>query len=105
MTIAVLLVLALANWRISSFLYTVDYEGPWEILHRLRSLMGVTYDQLSRPVGTNVVAQGILCPECCPIWVGIAQVAVYILSPSLAVILCLPFALGAASLLITRKSL
>ena len=94
-----LIILALATWRLSSFL-TAE-EGPYNILSKLRAKVGVRYS------GEIVVAHGELaklfsCTWCLSVWIGaIASVAYYYLREPI-VWIALPLALSAAAIIVGK---
>jgi hypothetical protein len=63
-----LLISSLAVWRISSLL--VREDGPVDVFAKLRTFMGVRYDEYSVPYGTNVIGSLLLCVWCTSIWVA-----------------------------------
>ena len=63
------LILALATWRISKLL--ISESGPYEVLAKLRDVVGITYNEHSLPVATNELAKLFLCIWCMSIWVGL----------------------------------
>ena len=91
------LILALATWRLSSLL--VNEDGPWDLLAKLRKLIGIYYDERSEPQGKNVVAQAMICVWCISVWVGLFMTVMYSLAP-FTVVLMLPFALSTVAIII-----
>lgn len=95
-----LLILGLATWRISNLL--VNEDGPWECLARLRSVLGVRYDETSRPYGTNVFSKLWTCLWCVSPWVGVVLAFAYWRWSSLFILMSLPFALSAMAVIVDR---
>jgi hypothetical protein len=62
------LISALAVWRLSSLL--VREDGPDDILIKLRSKIGVYYDEFSVAKGKSVFASAFLCVWCLSIWIA-----------------------------------
>ena len=93
-----LILIALATWRVSSLL--VSEEGPFLILVKFRSFMGVYYDEYSEPQGKNVIARALLCVWCISFWVALGFAVLYYYG--LAFWVALPFALSAAAIVIER---
>lgn len=93
-----LIIAALATYRLT---YLISSEsGPADILGRMRSRMGVKYDQYSNAYGTGWLSEGILCFYCTSVWVGIMIAIGLLLIPMITEAVCLPFALaGFASFL------
>ena len=83
----------LATWRISSLL--VNEGGPWDVLAKVRYILGVRYDQYSNCQSPGNV---LCCVWCTSIWVGagVAAVAYWQLPISLfmAVVCALSFSAG-----------
>ncbi len=97
MTITDLAILALATWRLTSLLSNED--GPGEVFAKIRSKLGVRYDQQSKPYGTNLVSQALSCVWCASWWIGLFWTALYLVwQPS--VYLALPLALSAGAIII-----
>jgi hypothetical protein len=80
-----LVILGLATWRISSLL--VNEDGPWDLLGRLRDTLGVSYDELSRPVGENVIARALTCVWCVSPYLALAFYLAYQLIPGPTMVL------------------
>ena len=96
--IAALLVLGLATWRISSLF--VSENGPLDIFVKFRFIIGVRYDSLSQPVGTNFIADLFTCVWCASVWFGLFFAVLWFINADAAIILALPFALSAVAILI-----
>lgn len=64
--------LILAVWRLTSLLFRED--GPFDIFLKLRSFIGVYYDEYSQPRGRNVVALAFTCFWCLSMWIALAAV-------------------------------
>lgn len=93
-------VLALAVWRVSSLI--VYEEGPWDVLCKVRHLLGVRYDALSKPYGLNVVGKALCCMWCTSVWVGIAFVLVFLAFPSPSLMVSFPLGLSALAILFNK---
>lgn len=87
--------MGLATWRLASL--AVKEDGPWDLLCRLRHLIGVRYDEHSRAYGLNVVASGLTCVWCASVWVGGLLTVAYLAWPVATWLACLPLALSAAA--------
>ena len=85
MTIITLLILSLACWRITAFLVNDFEQGPYKILTKFRE-WAMKY--------TDVFE----CIYCTSIWIGLFITVIYSINTSVAIILCLPFALSALTL-------
>ena len=94
-----LIVLALATWRMASLLSNED--GPWDMLAKLRHLVGVRPDERGVPYGTNTLAKGILCGWCSSVWIGLLWAVLYYLWPCVWW-LALPLALSAGAIVVDR---
>lgn len=68
LNITQLVVLSLATWRITNLL--VHEDGPGDIFVKLRSFIGVRFDEHSNRYGTNMVAQAFTCVWCLSIWIA-----------------------------------
>ncbi|MHA2118165.1 MAG: DUF1360 domain-containing protein [Candidatus Thorarchaeota archaeon] len=98
MTLIVLLSLSAATWRMSSLL--VNEDGPRDMLAKFRYFIGVRYDELNFPIGTNVVSRAFTCVWCLSVWVAIAFTILWLINESLAFIISLPLALSAAAIIV-----
>jgi hypothetical protein len=93
-----LILITLATWRVSSLL--VFEDGPFLLLMKMRSLIGVYYDEYSEPQGNNVFARALTCVWCSSIWVALVFTVLYYFG--LAFWIAMPFALSAVAIIIER---
>lgn len=94
------ILLGLATWRLASLL--VQEDGPWDMFARLRSKLGVRFNERSEAVGTSFLSDLVLCMWCTSVWVGGAMAFLFVTAGSLATILSLPLALSAVAILLNR---
>ena len=93
-------ILALAVWRLGRL---IQYErGPKAIFARIRNLIGIGHNEEGMPMAWPDTEIGKLfeCSDCGSVWVGFGMVGFYLLAPGVAVIVALPFALSAASIIV-----
>ena len=95
-----ILSLGLASWRIASLL--VVEEGPFDILAKFRSFIGIRYDELSTPYGTNVIADAFTCIWCASMWIAILFSIVYYIHAHFAIMLALPFAISTVAIIVEK---
>lgn len=100
-----LLVLFLASYRLT--LLISKEAGPFDIMGRFRSLVGVKYDQYSKPYATGQVSEMVLCPYCLSVWVGIGCTLMWVVAQSCGIEkylfwVLLPFALSGLSVFFFR---
>ena len=95
-----ILSLGLGAWRLSSLLVTE--EGPFGILAKFRSFIGVRYDELSKPYSTNVIADIFTCIWCASMWIGIFFSVIYYINAHFAIMLSLPFAISAVAIVLEK---
>jgi hypothetical protein len=94
-------IVALAVWRISSFL--VDENGPWSFMDRFRHSVGVRQDELTGLwYGETHLADLLTCVWCTSFWVAILASLAYLIAPETTVWLSLPFALSAVACIISE---
>lgn len=103
MTILEFVVLALATWRISSLV--AEEEGPWGLLDLARHKLGVRYDSEGYAYGKNEFATRLVCVWCVSGWIGAGWVVFWLLIPQVAFWCALPFALGAAAVVINARGI
>jgi len=95
-----LLILGLATWRLSSLL--VNEDGPWEIFARMRTMVGIRYNEQSLPYATTALSELFTCVFCMSVWMGFLLTAVYWLSSKWTILIMSPFALSAIAVIIER---
>lgn len=100
MDILSFVVISLAVWRTAHLLSQED--GPWDIVAKIRYILGVRYDVHSNPVGQSMWAKMILCVWCNSVWVGAFWGVIYLVIPPVAFALALPFALSASAIFLER---
>lgn len=61
--------IALATYRLT--LLVSKEAGPFDLFGRLRTRVGVRFDQYSNPYATGQLSEMILCPFCLSVWMGI----------------------------------
>jgi len=59
----------LATYRWTAMLN--NEAGPGDIFGKLRTRLGVKFDQYSNPYGTNWISEGMLCFYCLSVWVAL----------------------------------
>ena len=64
-----LILFVFATFRLTHLLSSEE-EGPFEILQKLRHIVGVRYDAKGERYHKNELAKGLLCFWCCSVWVG-----------------------------------
>ena len=87
-----------ASWRISCLI--ARENGPWNILGRLRVLVGVRYDEMSQPYGITELAKAMICVYCSSVWIAAVLVGVYVISPEVSLVVSLPFAISGGVILL-----
>ena len=102
MSLANVIVLALATWRIASLLAYED--GPYNILVKFRFKLGIGYDEYANQVGTSMIAKLFMCVWCLSLWVGLIVTLLYICLQDIALFALLPFALSAVAIIIHTKT-
>lgn len=99
------LIALLATYRITFMLNSE--AGPADIFGRFRTLVGVTYDEYSKPVGSNWFAEGVLCFMCLSVWIGIGATALLAIGLLVGHVLfveflLLPFALSGGAIFLKK---
>lgn len=90
-----LFIISLAVWRLSSLLVVED--GPFDIFAQVRSRVGVKYDEMSHPYGTNVLSKMLSCIWCVSIWISFISCAL-VFGFHAWIDLFLPFAVSALAI-------
>lgn len=97
-----LLILGLATWRLTSLI--VSEAGPWDLMAKFRHRIGIRYDDLSQPYGTNVIASAMTCVWCFSVWIGLGMAGMFLIFGPYVIMACLPLSLSAMSILIERMT-
>lgn len=106
MTIEFTALLALlATYRLTLMLNSE--VGPADIFGRLRTWLGVVYDQYSNPQGTNWISEGVLCFYCLSVWIGFAVTLVTLIAwlaghAEIAVFALMPFAVSGGAVFLKK---
>lgn len=105
MTTEQLVIALLAVYRLTSMLN--NEAGPGDIFGRLRTRIGVRFDQYSNPYGTNWVAEGVLCFYCLSVWVAFGVTALILVAAALNRIevagwILFPFAVSGAAVFMKK---
>jgi hypothetical protein len=97
MTMISFIILALATSRASSL---VAYDhGPWDVMDKIRHLIGVRFDEQSRPFGSNEFARMALCIWCNSIWIALVLLVLLALLPSYWWFLVAPLAMSEVAIM------
>jgi hypothetical protein len=88
-----------AVWRIGDLFANDANAGPFDLLHKLRWLAGVSYDEFSGMYGANGLARGLICIRCNSVWIAALFFAGYLLAPEVAIAVAFVFSLSAVAIL------
>lgn len=105
MPIETFLVLALTTYRLT--LLINKEAGPFDMMGRFRSWVGIKFDTYSNPYATNQFAEMILCPLCLSVWIGVGVTILWVVArlSGVEIILfyaLLPFALSGLAVFIFK---
>lgn len=95
------LILALATWRLTSWL--VDpLDGDFALFAKLRYFVGIRYDEHSNAYceKREWLGRWFLCSWCMSVAVGTAFAGLYVLLDKQVILLALPLALSTGSILV-----
>lgn len=96
------IVLALAVARLANLLADTQQAGPFQLMHRIRSFVGVEFDEYSVPHGRNQVAEAVMCVYCNSVWLGLLATLAWLVWPGPVFWLALPLALSAVAIHVGR---
>lgn len=96
-----LVILALSCWRLSSLIARED--GPLDIPAKIRVKLGVRYNERSEMYATGFWSEMVLCMWCNSVWIGAVLTVLYVLLADIALLLLLPLALSAATILVEKE--
>jgi len=91
------LVLALATFRLSSLI--ASENGPFDILLRLRIMLGMNYDSHGTPYANNGFIEGFMCMWCNSVWIGLGVAVGFYFAPGVVFWALMPFALSSVAVL------
>jgi hypothetical protein len=100
MSLIALIVLGFSAARLGSLL--AREHGPYDVLDKIRYILGVRYDELNKPFGTNMPSTMILCVYCNTVWIGIVFTVLFAILGDLFLWLCLPLAISAGALVVDK---
>lgn len=91
------IIIALATYRLT--LLISKESGPFDIMGKFRTWVGVRYDQYSNPVPTGQISEMVLCPYCLSVWMGICATLLWVVAQGVGAekiyfFALLPFALS-----------
>lgn len=98
-----LIIAFLATYRLTLMINAED--GPADIFGRLRTRIGVKFDEQSQPYGTNWISEGVLCFYCLSVWIA-TGLTLWILifslinRPDIALWTLLPFGLSGGAIIL-----
>lgn len=98
------LILTLATFRVA-FMF-VEERGPLHIFQRIRELAGISHTEDGDPevpLNGKFLTELLSCVFCFSIWVGTFWAVLYILLPTIAPLIALPFALSAGAIIVSKK--
>ena len=104
MTLVDLLVLSLAAWRIANLIVDDSEDGPFDILPKIRYLLGIRYESKGRMLSVDKpsiyreLGRMVSCMVCLSLWVGLLLVLI----PEQFRIILWPFAISAGALLVNK---
>jgi len=107
------IILSLATWRIANMIVDDSEDGPWDILHKVRYLIGIRYKD-NLPVfyleeGTRLnwledihyqIFLAFTCIWCATVWIGILTLLLWFIPYNIGLYLLTPFAISAGALII-----
>ena len=77
MTLISFIIIALASDCLATFISSDGWSGPFNLLHKLRYVVGMRYNDVSELQATSVVAEALMCWVCGPIWISIVLIIPY----------------------------
>jgi hypothetical protein len=100
-------IVSLAVWRLSA-LFSYE-DGPFDIFRRLREFIGIEHtarypdgEEIMIPVKNFFLTELVHCVWCLSVWFAIIIVILYQLWPGETLLICMPFAISAAAIIIER---
>ena len=105
MTIIDFTILSLAAWRIANLIVDDSEQGPFDVLDKLRYILGIRYDEKGRmmsvdkPVIYRELGRAVSCMWCLSLWIGLLLALI----PYNFRFILWPFAISAMALLINKQ--
>lgn len=96
-----LVVYGLVTFRVTSFF--VRESGPFSVFARIRDLAGIKYDDYSRPVAKNPIAEMLNCFKCASVWAAWLVVGLRLYDPDPLTYITRILVLSAIAILIDAK--
>lgn len=105
MSTELIIIALLAVYRLTQMFN--NEAGPADIFGRLRTRIGVTFDEYSNPVASNWLADGVLCFYCLSVWVAfgvtiLVIAAVLLNRPDVAQWILFPFAISGGAVFMKK---
>jgi len=104
MTLVDFIILSLAAWRIANLIVDDSEDGPFDILPKIRYVLGIRYDSRNRMLSVDKprlykeLGRMVSCMWCLSLWVGL----LIILVPEQFRVIFWPFAISAGALLANK---
>jgi len=104
MTLVDFIILSLAAWRIANLIVDDSEDDPFDILPKIRYVLGIRYDSRNRMLSVDKprlykeLGRMVSCMWCLSLWVGL----LIILVPEQFRVIFWPFAISAGALLANK---
>ena len=104
MTLVDFIILSLAAWRIANLIVDDSEDGPFDILPKIRHILGIRYDSRNRMLSVDKprlykeLGRMVSCMWCLSLWVGL----LIILVPEQFRVIFWHFAISAGALLANK---
>ncbi len=95
-----IVIIVLAIWRVTRLVGDPREAGPYNLLDKMRTKVGIVYNEFSVLEGENEFARGLVCVYCLSVWLGILAAIAYLAAPAICVAIAMPFALSAGAIII-----
>jgi len=112
-TLAELIILVLACWRLVNFIVDDGESGPFELFDKIRYLLGWRSQPDGRPLIVAedgpfqktrlMIGEASQCMWCLSVWVGGILAIGFWIIPEVIILLSLPFALSAGAIVVKEK--
>ena len=115
MNLVEFLILALATWRIANMIVDDSEDGPFDVLHHIRFMLGERGNDDNRQYifkqGTELdfwwslhyqLYRAFSCMWCATFWIGILMVLISLIPYWIGFYLLLPFSLSGGALIVRK---